>query len=551
MATAPISDADTRNDYTATGGQTTFAYTFWIKEEDHLDVYQNGTLLTLTTDYTVSATQSVTGANVVLNSGATEGDTIAIVLNPDIERATEFATSGTFAATAMNLELTYLISLCQYLATQLSRKAGFADSVNTTGSLNIPTLSDNAGKVLAVASGETGVEWTTVASSTVVGNFESLVTDGDNSTTEFALGFTPVSVNSMIVEVDGVILEPTVDYTISSTNITFTTAPSTGTDNIVIRNLASGVAATTPADSSVTTAKVQNSAITTAKLADDAVTAAKLDIESAGTLTLATGDEFLVADVSDSDNVKKATIQNVLDLVAPDIFGEADTIITASDKLSFADASDSDNPKTDTVQGVLDLVFPDLMSKSSVTMTASDKIPYGDASDSDNPKVGTVQEILDLVTGVEWTYATEVATTSGTTQTIASGLSEPKEIEIFFDQVSSGTGNYEIVIGDSGGFETSGYVSVAEDGTTTPVTSTQGFIMEASASGSNYSGYMRIMLRDAGANEYVAHHMLHKEGTSLRSVGVGRKALSGDLTQIRIDSLTGNFDNGSVIVRYR
>ena len=60
MATAPISDATTREDYTATGGQTEFTYDWWIKDEDHLDVYQNGSILTKTTDYTVSGVQDVT-----------------------------------------------------------------------------------------------------------------------------------------------------------------------------------------------------------------------------------------------------------------------------------------------------------------------------------------------------------------------------------------------------------------------------------------------------------------------------------------------------------
>lgn len=280
MATVPISDTSTRNDYTSSASQTTFAYTFWIKDEDHLDVYVNDTLKTLTTDYTVSATQSVTGANVVFNTGLNDGDTVAIVYNPDVERASEFQTSGSFKATSLNLELTYLVSLMQYVVTQLGRKFGLADTVDSSATLTIPDPSGNGGKAVTVNSAGDGFEYTTVANSTAIGNFETLVTDGDNSTVTFALGFTPVSVNSILVEVDGVLLEPTVDYTVATTNITFTTAPSTGTDNIIVKNLASGVAATTPADSSVTTAKIQDAAVTTAKLASNSVDGTKIAVGS-------------------------------------------------------------------------------------------------------------------------------------------------------------------------------------------------------------------------------------------------------------------------------
>ena len=49
MATVPINDVSTRKDYTATASQTVFPYTWWIKDEAHLDVYVNGTLKTITT----------------------------------------------------------------------------------------------------------------------------------------------------------------------------------------------------------------------------------------------------------------------------------------------------------------------------------------------------------------------------------------------------------------------------------------------------------------------------------------------------------------------
>ena len=142
MATAPISDTDTRAEYTATSSQTTFAYTWWIKEESDLDVYVDGTLKTLTTDYTISAVQSVSGANVVFNSGLSGGESVVIETTPDIERATEFSTSGSFKAADLNLELTYLVFLLQYLRTELDRTAKLSASVTGVTSVVLPAPAD-------------------------------------------------------------------------------------------------------------------------------------------------------------------------------------------------------------------------------------------------------------------------------------------------------------------------------------------------------------------------------------------------------------------------
>ena len=70
------------------------------------------------------------------------------------------------------------------------------------------------------------------------GNFTELtdVSGSFNaSTTQFALtenisglAITPVVPASILISINGVIQEPTTDYTVSGTNITFTTAPASG-----------------------------------------------------------------------------------------------------------------------------------------------------------------------------------------------------------------------------------------------------------------------------------------------------------------------------------
>jgi len=71
-ASAPPSDS-----ITATSGQTVLPYTFLANSASDIKVTQNGTLLALTTDYTVDGLGTA-GGNVTLVSGATTGDAIVI-----------------------------------------------------------------------------------------------------------------------------------------------------------------------------------------------------------------------------------------------------------------------------------------------------------------------------------------------------------------------------------------------------------------------------------------------------------------------------------------
>lgn len=70
---------------------------------------------------------------------------------------------------------------------------------------------------------------------------------GDGTTTLYAIGSTPVSINNVYVTINGVSQTPTTDFTIVSSNLTFSSAPLSG-DDIVIRDnrsVSSTVALTT------------------------------------------------------------------------------------------------------------------------------------------------------------------------------------------------------------------------------------------------------------------------------------------------------------------
>lgn len=83
------------------------------------------------------------------------------------------------------------------------------------------------------------------------------VFSGDAATTQFTgLTFAPAATSSIAVFVDGAYQRPTTDYTVSGTVLNFSSAPTSGSSNIVILHLGVGAAATTVvADGSVTQAK--------------------------------------------------------------------------------------------------------------------------------------------------------------------------------------------------------------------------------------------------------------------------------------------------------
>lgn len=70
------------------------------------------------------------------------------------------------------------------------------------------------------------------------------------------LTFAPASTAAIAVYINGVYQSPTSAYSLSGKTITFTTAPSGGTNNILILHLGTGAAAGVPSDTSVTLTKL-------------------------------------------------------------------------------------------------------------------------------------------------------------------------------------------------------------------------------------------------------------------------------------------------------
>lgn len=150
------------------------------------------------------------------------------------------------------------------------------------------------------------------------------------------------------------------------------------------------------------------------------------------------------------------------------------------------------------------------------------------------------------------TQEAAIATTSGTAATFGSLPAGLSRITIAFDQVSlSGTDDLLVQLGDSGGFETTNYLSHNANiptggGSITGGTATNGFRITGNEAARAFNGHM-ILTRITGNLWAASWNVASSAGTVMSVVGGGRKELSAELTQIRVTRTgTDTLDSGQM-----
>lgn len=218
---------------------------------------------------------------------------------------------------------------------------------------------------------------------------------------------------------------------------------------------------------------------------------------------------------------------------------EAKLLVGAGLSLSTQNDGGNETRTIDTdVNGLVDTVI-----------TAADEIMFGDVTDSNNRKKDTVQGILDLVASSGPTLGTPQDTTSGTAFDFTSIPSGTITITITLNGVSlSGSDDLLIQLGDAGGIETSGYVSGTEDLVSGSASSTAGLIIDGGNAAASIDGTIVLTLVDSSTNQWVSSSVCNRGDTSPRlRVSAGRKALSAELTQVRLTRTGSNtFDAGKL-----
>ena len=207
MANYPISNVSRRIVYTGSAGVGPYSFSFEIIEAGDVDVYKNDTLLTLTTNYTVTINSNGTGS-ITLGVAATSGDRITIVGARAIERTTDFVTGGDLFANTLNEEIDSQTIFVQQVAETAERsiKAPVTDPTNIN--MTLPSQTSRAGKTLAFDSSGNPVvgedignwrgDWATSTSYSV----RDMVRDATNynvyrcNTAHTSTGSAPISSNT-------------------------------------------------------------------------------------------------------------------------------------------------------------------------------------------------------------------------------------------------------------------------------------------------------------------------------------------------------------------
>jgi hypothetical protein len=149
MADYPITSVARRIVYTGSAGVGPYAFSFPVIVNTDIAVYKNSTLLTLTTDYTVTISGTTGQGSVTLVVAATGADRITIVGARAIERSTDFVTGGDFFANTLNTELDSEVIFVQQVAETAERSLKAPVTDPTSINMTLPLNTVRANKTLA------------------------------------------------------------------------------------------------------------------------------------------------------------------------------------------------------------------------------------------------------------------------------------------------------------------------------------------------------------------------------------------------------------------
>ena len=144
----PISDVTRRVVYSGSAGVGPYSFSFEVLANTDIAVYKNTTLLTLTTDYTVTINSNGTGS-VTLVSAATGSDKITLVGDRPIARATDFVTGGDLFANTLNDEFDSLVIFSQQVDEKVARAITAPVTDPTDINMVLPAKATRASKYLA------------------------------------------------------------------------------------------------------------------------------------------------------------------------------------------------------------------------------------------------------------------------------------------------------------------------------------------------------------------------------------------------------------------
>lgn len=191
----------------------------------------------------------------------------------------------------------------------------------------------------------------------------------------------------------------------------------------------------------------------------------------------------------------------------------------------------------------------------AVTLNASTSTGYIQTADTSGDLAlqsnGTTQFTVSSTGAYGQIKSGTSVTASGTSIDFTGIPSWVKRITVMFSGVStSGTSVVQIQLGDSGGFETTGYSSGGQNGANAPAFFSAGFPVESGGAAAWARGG-QLILSLVGSNTWVYSSCMTAASAQML-FGSGVKTLSDTLTQVRITTVNGTdtFDAGTINILY-
>jgi len=293
----PISNVTRRVVYAASGTGP-YNFTFEILANTDVAVYRDDTLLTLTTDYTVTINANGTGY-ITLTASPTGATQIAIVGNRTIQRTSDFVTGGDFFANTVNDELDQLTIFAQQNAEGIDRALKAPQTDPTSVNMTLPRASVRANKTLAFDSngnpvtgeviGDNRGNW---ASGTAY-NKRDIVRDNSNGNVYYAntahtsSGTTPISSNADAAKWDLIVNNAAAGASATAAANSATAAATSATNAASSATAAAGSASTASTQASNASTSATNAANSATAASGSASTASTAATNASNSATAA------------------------------------------------------------------------------------------------------------------------------------------------------------------------------------------------------------------------------------------------------------------------
>lgn len=395
--TINLADNSPRISYSVAQGvtQSTFTVPFEFFAEESLNVYVDGVLKTLTTDYTVTGGDGSTGSVAISVTGASGGSKVVITREISLERTADFPTSGPFQIAALNTELDRIIAIAADLNDGVARSLQLTD-FDVAANLTLPTVDDRKGKTLAFNSVSGAVEaGPSISDTQTVANASAdiaLLADIQDGTTATNAITNLNGIRTDVTTVSGISANVT---TVAGNSANVTTVAGISANVTTVAGDSSDIQALGPISSNITTVAGISSNVTT--VAGDSA-----DIQALAAKSTEIGLLGVADVISDMNTLATSAIITDMDALA-DLATEIDALGDVSAEVTTVAGISSD---VTTVAGI----------SSNVTTVAGANANIATVAGA-NSNITTVASDLtsgSFVAGSEYDFGSIANATSGT-----------------------------------------------------------------------------------------------------------------------------------------